>query len=601
MFISSASVQGSLWGWTNKALPATGISSSSINFGTYSGFTLAPNGFSYAIPTRIGTTENAVLVINPGTGNNGLVNYSNGTYNSVAATGATGKPNFVQAGFISKGILAQNGKIYFIPSINVTGGATSYDICILTPNAGTNCTWEFFTVNDLGVNGGILGKDGKIYLIPQGLTTKLQRLDISGATPTIETSFYDGTPLGTTTNKTGSSSGNIITLTSNTAGISVGMRVILYNANNNAVLNPNDDTIVTGIGPGPQVTVNLAPSVPLPAGTSITFAVPSRNLAGTTTQGKRWFNFLNKSFVSGDFPTVAPFYDNPVYELQRHSQQYLATEAANSNTQITYTAVLSGTDDKIFIFPGFGTQIFYIDPTNWGNKDALTTKPGLALSNVGIKSGSPTQTATTQINSFKKFTGVLPNASGTRLYFSVFSSDATSTNFVIPALQNLYYIDTVNFTIGNAGSTSTTTDYSAPGLFPNGDIVSIKTNFNTSAPAAYMSNFVFDSRDSILKMNLKTLDAKSTTYPNDISNRGYSAGAYAQQTGFLCFSGNAVGKVILPAKANMTIYGIEYLSVKGFYTGVTRFNLLESSKIQIPTTLSDLPTSQYNVFRNTQC
>jgi hypothetical protein len=78
MFISSSSVQGSLWGWTNKALPATSLSSFSNNYGTYSGFTLAPNGYSYAVPTNIASANNSVIVINPGTGNNGLVNYSNG-------------------------------------------------------------------------------------------------------------------------------------------------------------------------------------------------------------------------------------------------------------------------------------------------------------------------------------------------------------------------------------------------------------------------------------------------------------------------------------------------------------------------------------------
>lgn len=594
MFISSSSVQGSLWGWTNKALPATSLSNFSNNFGTYSGFTVAPNGYSYAVPTNLGSTNNSVIVINPGTGNNGLVNYSNGTYSTVAATGSSGKPNFVQTAFITKGILAQNGKIYFIPSINVTG-ATSYDICILTPNNGTDCTWEFFTISDLGVNGGILGKDGKIYLIPHGLSTKLLRLDISGSTPVIETSFYDGTPLGATTTKIGSSSGNIITLTTNTSGISIGMRVILYNNDNNAVLNPNDDTIVTDIGPGLQVTVNLAPSVPFPAGTSITFSVPSKNLAGTAGSGKRWFNFLNKSFVGGDFSTS---FNDPVYDLDRHSQQCLANATANSNTQITYSAALSGTDDKIFILPGFGTQIFYIDPSNWSNKDALTSKPGLALSTVGIKSGSLTQTSTTRINSFKKFTGLVPNADGTRLYFSIFVSDSNSTAYIIPTLRNLYYIDTTNFTISNAGNISSIVDYSAPGLFPNGDIVSIKTAFTTGSPV-YKSNFVFDSKSDILKTNLKTLDPKST-YDPDISNRGYSGSTYSQQTGFLCFSGDAVGKVILAGKANMTTYGIEYLSVKGFYTGVTRFDLLESSKIEIPTNLADLPTSDYNVFRNIQ-
>lgn len=594
MFISSSSVQGSLWGWTNKALPATSLSSFSNNFGTYSGFTVAPNGYSYAVPTNIGSTNNSVIVINPGTGNNGLVNYSNGTYTTVAATGAIGKPNFVQTAFISKGILAQNGKIYFIPSINVASG-TGYDICILTPNTGIDCTWEFFTVSDLGVNGGILGKDGKIYLIPQGLTTKLQRLNISGGTPTVETSFYDGTALGASVTKTGSSSGNILNLT-NVSGISVGMRVILYNNDNNAVLNPNDDTVVTAIGPGPaQVTVNLAPAVTIQAGTSITFSVPSKNLAGTVGSGKRWFNFLNRSFATGDFSTL---FNDPVYELDRHSQQCLANAATNSNTQITYSAALSGTDDKIFILPGFGTQIFYIDPSNWGNKDALTSKPGLALSTAGIKSGSPTQTSIARINSFKKFTGLVPNADGTRLYFSIFISDSNTGAYIISSLRNLYYIDTTNFTINNEGSVSGIVDYSAPGLFPNGDIVSIKTSFFAGLPV-YKSNFVFDSRSDILKTNLKTIDPKST-YAADISNRGYSSNTYTQQTGFLCFSGDAAGKVILAGKANMTTYGIEYLSVKGFYTGVTRFDLLESSKIEIPTPLSNLPTSDYNVFRNIQ-
>lgn len=593
MFISSSSVQGSLWGWTNKALPATtGVidpANTNVNIGTFSGFTLAPNGYAYAIPTNVTTlTHNQVLLINPGNSNNGLTNYSNVQTDSVSADGSPTKPNFLAAdAFQTKGILAQNGKIYFIPTKNA-----AYRICVLTPNTGTDCTWEFIAGDDLGVNGGILGRDGKIYLIPGGTSIKLQRLNPDDNS--FETSFYDGTSVAGGVTKTCSSSGNTITSTTNMVGVTVGMRlsvpVTVAEGNTKGVLNSTNDTIVTALGPLPnQVTVNLVPDIPI-NNTSVIFADISKNLTGAST--RRWFNFLNRVYTGSDFNAD---YNNSIYNLDRHSQQNLAGSSSASSSSVSSTAFLAG--DFIYIMPGFGTQIFYIDTLNWSTKDALTTSPGLALKTVGIRSGI-SDTLSIKRNSFKKFTGVSVGKNSNEYYFSVLGASSTLSNFVNSSLQGIYKLDTNTNIVSSVLLNSSVTDYSAPGLLPNGDIVFIKTN-NTNGGNEYKKNLVIDTTNGTYKADLKTFITRNT-YPANISNTGYTTGANYPQTSFLSFYGNSMGKILMPVKGSLSIWGIEYLSVKGFYTGVRLFDRLDESKIKIPTDLADLPTSDYNIYRNVQ-
>lgn len=598
MFISSSSVQGSLWGWTNKELPATGITNTNLNSGTYSGFTLAPNGYSYAIPSTTG--NNSVLVIEPGTGNNGLTNYTNATCASVAADGSGTKPNFntkTNATYQTKGILAQDGKIYYIPTINNTSG--SYPICILTPNTGTNCTWTFHDVSELGCGGGILGVDGYIYIIPGSNSTKLYRLDISGGTPTIDYSFYDGSgvePSIVSKNTSQISSGTTIYLP-NTTGITIGMRVSLPTAAGNessGVLSDEDDTVVESIISG-GVIVNLAPTVPIASGTTVWFNEFSKILTGNR---RRWVSYLNKVYAgSGDVSTDGT---STVYDLERHPNHNLVATLGNLTQGFSGAFITKGSS-KIYLAPGVNNQIFIINPEEWSTKGALTSAPGLQLKNITIRSGKSTTPNynSKKTNAYKKFSGFI-TGDDDNVYFSIFSSDSfTATMFPVDAsYRKTFKLDLSTNTITEIGDSSSIQDFTAPGLFPNGEIVQIRhTGTNTST--IYKKNIVVNTIDNKFKLDSTHL-IPLKTYTETLSSRGWSNGTFFPQTGFITFNTpDALGKVILAGKGAISKYGIEFLSVKGFYTGVTNFNKMDDAKLFIPSTIADLPTSDYNVFKNT--
>ena len=607
MFISSSSVQSSLWGWTNKALPSTGLTSFSLNTGTYSGFTLAPNGYSYAVPST--TTNNSVLVIEPGTGNNGLVNYTDATCTSVAADGSGAKPNFntqTNANYQTKGILAQDGKIYYIPTVN--NGSGSYTICILTPNGG-DCTWKFYSITELGVAGGILGKDGYIYIIPGSNSPSLYRLDISGSNPVIDYSFYDGTGgdpsvVSKTTNQL--SSGTTIYLP-NTTGITVGMRVSLPTAVGNessGVLSNEDDTVVETIISG-GVIVNLAPTVPIASGTTIWFNDFSKVLTGSR---RRWVSYLNKVYAgSGDLSGNG---NNAVYDLDRHPNHNLVAVNNDGSASVVSVQGFSGafqsnTANKIYIAPGVNNQIFIINADEWSTKGAITSTPGLQLKLNNIRSGKSTSPnyTTKKTNAYKKFSGFMMGADG-NVYFSIFSSDSFPTPLtqgmfpVDDDYRKTFKIDMDNNTITSVGDSRAVKDFTAPGLFPNGEIVQIR-HMGTATSTIYKENIVVNTIDNKFKINSSAF-IPTKTYTANISNSGWSNGTFYPQTGFITFNTeNALGKVILAAKGNVSTYGIEFLSVKGFYTDVTNFNKMDTNKLFIPSTVADLPTSDYNVFKNT--
>ncbi len=608
MFISSSSVQSSLWGWTNKELPSTtGLIAGNLNSGNFSGFTLARNGYSYAVPSN--TSNNSVLVIEPGTGNNGLTNYTVATCAAVAADGSGTKPNFntqTNAAFQTKGILAQDGKIYYIPTINNVSG--TYAICVLTPNNGTDCTWTFYNISELGVGGGILGSDGYIYIIPGSNSPSLYRLDISGGTPTIDYSFYDGTGSVTAYDKIvqpGTSGTSVVV--NNVSNLTIGMRVMMLNNNDTSgLLSDENDTVIEDII-GNTVILNLAPINPIAAnGTNrIWFCEFSKSLVNTNTR-RRWANFLNKSYAgTGDNSTNG---DNAVFDLERHPNHGIV--ATSFSVQGFSGAFVAPGSVKIYLAPGVNNQLFIINPDEWSSKGAITSMPGLQLKTVGIRTGkstSPNYTAK-KTNSFKKFSGFIIGADG-NAYFSIFYSDnfvpspiSPTTTFGVDATyRKTFKLDLNTNTISEVGDSSTITDVTAPGLFPNGEIVQIK-HTGSGTTNTYKRNIVINTEDS---SNIKfALNSTSfipmNTYTQTISNTGWSNGTFFPQTGFITFNTNdALGKVILPLKGAISKYGIEFLSVKGFYTGVTNFNKMDDSKLFIPSNLADLPTSDYNVYKNT--
>lgn len=183
----------------NSTVP---ISNGSSNYSLWNAPTVGPDGFVYMLPCSDTATINGIantaltgiLIVNPGNSNNGTTSYQ--APQSLYAEPGTGRdaiPAGTELGsnirFASKGILAPNGKIYFI-------GFSQLGVVILTPN-GFSSTWEYKTFAQMGFNpgttnnyftGGVLGQDGKIYLVPNKSVTA--RIDTSNNI--IQTGYWNG-------------------------------------------------------------------------------------------------------------------------------------------------------------------------------------------------------------------------------------------------------------------------------------------------------------------------------------------------------------------------------------------------------------------------
>jgi hypothetical protein len=208
---AAGSIKASKWGYDFYRNPNKYWDSSIITLGTnlggWSSPTLAPNGKIYCVPRAsyangnetTGTLINGVLIINPGSTKSTLPSATVYT-----ANGTTGRPNIPigntvnnSGRYSSKGVLAPNGLIYFVPDFWNT------NFLILNPNAGGSSgmapTWEItpfsaisnsitFSPNQTNFSGGVLGQDGYIYLIPLNspITCRIhpRNTTINGVTPT---------------------------------------------------------------------------------------------------------------------------------------------------------------------------------------------------------------------------------------------------------------------------------------------------------------------------------------------------------------------------------------------------------------------------------
>jgi hypothetical protein len=188
---------------TNSFNSNVTITNPSSSFGLWNTPTVGHDGFVYMLPCADTATVNnvastgltGILVVNPGNSNNGTTSYTAPqSFYSEPGTGRDSIPissNIVGSNirFASKGILAPNGKIYFI-------GFSQPGVVILTPN-GFNSIWQYKTFSQMGFEpgtstqlftGGVLGQDGKIYLVPN--KNAIARIDTSN--DTIQTGYWNG-------------------------------------------------------------------------------------------------------------------------------------------------------------------------------------------------------------------------------------------------------------------------------------------------------------------------------------------------------------------------------------------------------------------------
>jgi hypothetical protein len=207
--LAAGSFKSSKWGYSvykpsnNSFNSSHTFSSPSSNYGLWSTPTLGPDGFIYMMPTSDLATVNGainsnlqgVLIVNPNSSNSqGNIKYENPTsvysnLGDVIPVGPSPTAYGNRVRFASKGILAPNGKIYFI-------GLSQKGVVILTPN-GFSSTWQYKTFDQMlgatapsgmSFSGGVLGQDGKIYLIPTGTATA--RID--PATDTMSYGYWNG-------------------------------------------------------------------------------------------------------------------------------------------------------------------------------------------------------------------------------------------------------------------------------------------------------------------------------------------------------------------------------------------------------------------------
>lgn len=202
---AAGSIKTSKWGWDFKGYTVkydpsyTGGGTS----GCWGPLTLAPNGFYYALPRvwtknslATGTPANDVLCFKPGKSNNKTNKWEPAQIFLVPGGGQkqpnlpSAWPSYIasaQYRFPSPGVLAPNGLIYFF-------GINERAYVRLTPqtdpdaNPVTATQWEVFKYNSTNpqidftgdgttsasgsfYSGGILGRDGYIYLIPSTTIT----------------------------------------------------------------------------------------------------------------------------------------------------------------------------------------------------------------------------------------------------------------------------------------------------------------------------------------------------------------------------------------------------------------------------------------------
>ena len=201
---AAGSIKTSKWGWDFKGYTERydpSYSQTGGTVGAWSPLTLAPNGFYYALP-RVwvkngGLPANDVLCFKPGKSNNKTNKWEPAQIILVPAGSGQKQPNLPsfwpntiasqQYRFPSKGVLAPNGLIYFF-------GINERSYVRLTPQADPNANtltatqWDVFKYNQTSpqidptgdgttsasgsfYSGGILGRDGYIYLIPSTTIT----------------------------------------------------------------------------------------------------------------------------------------------------------------------------------------------------------------------------------------------------------------------------------------------------------------------------------------------------------------------------------------------------------------------------------------------
>lgn len=194
-------------GYLDQYTPFTsGGSSTERYYAMYQGNSITiPAGkiVNDVVTTTTTTTNYAILVYTPSLALSNDPTTQNQALQYVIADGSANKPNWSPGSggntpirFV-KGVLGANGKIYYMPFKLLA--ATDPIVVLNTDVTGTigSLTWSLLpfynnTAINIGYSGGVLGRDGKIYFIPNQ-TAPFVRLNTNNSANTWEVSYYDGT------------------------------------------------------------------------------------------------------------------------------------------------------------------------------------------------------------------------------------------------------------------------------------------------------------------------------------------------------------------------------------------------------------------------
>lgn len=581
MFIAGSISSSAIWGYANDYVRLHNDETAILHDFNYSGHTtgdlghatLAPDGLIYVPPSGNFKTDgvtavNEIIVIDPGNSNDGAKKWSRAKAFRVAATGSATRPNIPLTQSVTvprdryptKGILADNGKIYFIP------GNIKY-MMVLTPtglDSGTGlptATWEFVDMattfcyssvtgalttskatdtvvsgepSGLNYMGGVLGTDGWIYLVPYA-STKLVRfaprststwtnpLNSSTTSERFEVGYWDGLTNATRINF---GTGYYNTLPNNSGTTAKKFSGGICFDSSTIYLTPAESNYIFKI-------------VLSAWGTSSEFVT-------NTTNG------LNLTLVPGF--TVTTGTGNQGFKF----------------SQVVRTAFDMDDNSLYYIYQGRGTG-GYTDSNLWhilrmyvggGNESMSVLDPQL-----------------------------VPSASSSS--FGVAMMGALLPNGEIKALSVL------NEAYGSLSkykgwSINTTPGaYNNEGLFTETPIVVRQT----SSGYGYVNKL--DSPSGYLVTGFGNTSKPIVIPPTPADYSQAIAGGLNENN---VFEYRVPGKVIIVPRSNM--YGVEILSVKGYYTGVTRFGFLDNFSMQymmpawLPYGSTNIKNSKYNLYNN---
>jgi hypothetical protein len=547
MFISISTTQSSLWGWKQRPLASTGISvPTGLPGTTFTNYTYSPTADAlYAISTKPDTNP-YIMVLNPGDCNSDTSDYSQTSGQLISPNGGT-RANFPASNTYSKaGILAQDGKIYFIPF-------SGSQICILVPNANPSLvSWTFFDLvptytsssNNTYIAGGILGKDGKIYILPfYGISTNtatpLARLNISGPTPVVEMSYYTGTSAATAL------SGSVTT--SNRKNVDF----LGYNPTGTyttSCLQPNSDSATA-----PNQFVIRISNYSSRTSLDFYFSLDpySNKIYVIWVQGT-WIFYIDPDNWSNIncINTVNTLW---LRTLKPGLQGYRSSNSVSgcANNGYKFSAIVPGLNKKLYIT---------ISNAGYTRTSGSINIPNDLLYHIELD----TQTNTISL---------VQNGINANLTTGTYSGAGMLPNGVIFGVPTLNYSS----------------------LLPNNKSFEI----TTGAIPKVIGDNASEKKCAI--------DVKSTTA--SAYGAGVFSIATVYQLGspgstFITIPGkNKRGKFIISGSNN--VYGMEVMSIKNFYNNVTNFNLkntLDTENtidiLEPPTNLANLPTSDYNLYVN---